>query len=132
MQTPVDLPAAPIDLVATPADLSSLTAAYAAGANVPLDEIEGTLPGSVYLAQLPSTGVSWAMATFSPTSTASLHTQVSMQDGRAIGIFTMQPGGAWSLVAFGSVPFCPSETVIPSAVQSLWALPDAGACSVQG
>jgi hypothetical protein len=115
--------------VVTPADKATLTAAYVAHMGFPPADIGGTRPGSVYAAYVPSTGVSWAFAELDPSAAPSYQTQVSMQDGGSMGIFTKPPGGSWTMVANGFVPFCPSKTVIPADVQSLWGLSDSAACA---
>lgn len=119
----------PVNVVATAADKAALTAAYAAYKQVDPSEIEGTSPGSVYLATDPSTGTYWALASFLPSATASQQTEVGMQDGGETGIFTRTAGGSWTMVSLGSEPFCPSKTPIPPAVAALWGLTDPPECS---
>ena len=125
-------PTGPQNLVATAADKSALTAAFVTYKKVPAQDIAGTAPGTVYYAYVPSTGTYWALASFLPTSTASQQTEVGLQDGGGMGIFTKHAGGTWTMVATGSFPFCPSQTVIPSAVRTVWGLSDSGSCSAQG
>ncbi len=119
----------PVNVVATSADKAALTTAYAAYKQVDLSEIEGTSPGSVYLASVPSTGTYWALASFLPSATASQQTEVGMQDGGETGIFTRTGNGSWTMVSLGSEPFCPSKTAIPPAVVALWGLTDPPECS---
>jgi hypothetical protein len=116
-------------VVATAADKAALTTAFAAYKQVPASEIAGTAPGSVYLATVPSTGTNWALASFLPSATASQQTEVGMQDGGGMGIFTQTAGGSWTMVSLGSEPFCPTKTAIPPAVVTLWGLTDPPACS---
>jgi hypothetical protein len=119
---------APKNLVASAADKAALIAAFVADKKIPASDIVGTTQGSVYLADIPSTGTSWALATFAPSATASQSTLVGLQDGGSMGIFTKPAGGSWTMVGLGSFPFCPSQTQIPVAVQQLWGLSDPQGC----
>jgi hypothetical protein len=114
--------------VATSADKAALTAAFVAGKQIPASDIAGTTQGSVYLAKIPATGTSWALATFEPSGTASQNTLVGLQDGGSTAIFTKSAGGTWTMVGLGSFPFCPSQTKIPTDVQQLWGLSDPQGC----
>ena len=88
------------NLVASPAIKSGLFVAYMAHSGLAADQVVGTAPGSVYYAYLPSTQTYWAMAGFVPSSTASMQTQVSMQDEGCCGIFTQSAGAAsWTYVS---------------------------------
>jgi hypothetical protein len=116
-------------LVITSSVREALVAAFVSFKNVPAQQIEGTQPGTAYYAFVPSTGTYWALVSFLPSSSASLQTDVSLQDGGAMGIFDEQPGEGWKMLAQGVVPFCPSRTTIPSAVLTLWGLSDSPACS---
>jgi len=117
------------NLVVTSADREALTAAFVYYKNVPAQQIAGTEPGTVYYAFVPSTGDYWALAQFLPSTTASLQTDVSLQDGGSMGIFTKPAGAGWEMVEAGVIPFCPTQTAIPPAVQALWGLRDVPACS---
>ena len=120
------------NLVATAADKTALTTAFVAYKQISSDEITGTDPGTVYYAFVPATHTYWALASFLPSSSASQQTLVGLQDGGRTGIFTRQPGGSWTVVATGSVPFCPSQTVIPATVRAVWGLTDPTACTMSG
>ena len=118
----------PRDLPATEADKAALVAAFVAFTHDPASDIEGTEPGSVYYAYLPSTRAYWALARFLPSATASQNSLVSLQDGGNIGIFSRQAGGGWTMLSIGGEPFCPTKSVIPSSVQGLWGLTEPGTC----
>jgi hypothetical protein len=105
---------------------SQITAAYVAHNHLPANEVAGTAPGSVYYALVPSTGISWAIASFVPTATSSQQTQVSMQDEGCCGVFTQANGGSWTMVAgFLGAP-CPGQ--IPAELETLWGLEYPGNC----
>jgi hypothetical protein len=116
-------------LVITNTVREALVAAFVSFKNVPAEQIAGTRPGTTYYAFVPSTGTYWALASFLPTSSASLQTDVSLQDGGSMGIFDEQSGEGWKMLAQGVEPFCPSRTAIPSVVLTLWGLSDVPACS---
>jgi hypothetical protein len=116
------------NLFATSAVKSALTAAYIAYTHFPASDIAGTEPGSVYYAYLPPTDTYWALAMFAPSATASGQTIFSLKDTGNVGIFSRQTGGNWSMISPGSLPFCPSQTTIPSSVQALWGLSDPQSC----
>jgi hypothetical protein len=110
-------------------DKGFLTAAFVDYTHLPAQDIAGTTPGTVYFAFDPTTGIYWALASFSPTPSASTQTQVALQDGGNIGIFTRKAGAAWKMLSTGSVPFCVSRTAIPAGVIAVWGLSDPSGCS---
>lgn len=124
--------AGPRNLAATLATKAALQSAFVAYKKVPASDIAGTQAGSVYYAYVPSTQTYWALASFTPSSTASQDTLVGMQDGGATGIFRRGTGGSWTMLTVGSFPFCPSQTPLPSDVRTLWGLSDPTGCSPQG
>ena len=117
------------NLVVTNTIRAALVAAFVSFKDVPAQQIAGTQPGTTYYAYVPSTGTYWALASFLPTSSASLQTDVSLQDGGSMGIFDEQSGKGWKMLAQGVEPFCPSRTAIPSSVLTVWGLSDVPACS---
>jgi hypothetical protein len=115
------------NLVASPAIKSGLLAAYLAHSGLAADQVVGTAPGSVYYAFLPSTQTYWAMAGFVPSSTASLQTQVSMQDQGCCGIFTQSAGAAsWTYVSSYLGAPCPGAA--PPEVLAVWNLQPGADC----
>jgi hypothetical protein len=115
------------NLVASPAIKSGLLAAYLAHSGLAADQVVGTAPGSVYYAYLPSTQTYWAMAGFVPSSTASMQTQVSMQDEGCCGIFTQSSGAAsWTYVSSYLGSPCPGA--VPPDVIAVWKLQPGADC----
>jgi hypothetical protein len=105
---------------------SQITATYVAARNLPPSQVAGTVPGSVYFAFLPSTDTYWAIANFEPNSTATMQTQVAMQDDGCCGIFTEPAGGSWTFKSgyLGS----PCTGQIPAELMTLWNLTSPGDC----
>jgi hypothetical protein len=104
-----------------------LLAAYLAHSGLAADQVVGTAPGSVYYAYLPSTQTYWAMAGFVPSSTASMQTQVSMQDEGCCGIFTQSAGAAsWTYVSSYLGAPCPGAA--PPEVLAVWNLQPGADC----
>ena len=116
------------NLVASPTIKSGLLAAYLAHSGLAADQVVGTAPGSVYYAYLPSTQTYWAMAGFVPSSTASMQTQVSMQDEGCCGVFT-QSSGAVSWTYVSSYLGAPCPGAVPPEVIAVWNLQPGTNCS---
>jgi len=112
------------NLVISSAGKSQLTAAYVALKGISLSDIAGGGPtaGSVYYAYDPATGTYWALATFAPSSTASLNVQVGFQDGGEIGMFRKAGGGAWQAQIGEFPPYCGEVKYFPAAVLTAWSI----------
>jgi hypothetical protein len=120
-------------LTVSATDKQFLTQAFVYYAHLPAQDIAGTSPGSVFFAFDPTTNTYWALASFSPTPSASLKTQVAMQDGGNIGVFSKKPDSAWRMLSTGGgVPFCVSRTAIPPAVVAVWGLTEPTGCAATG
>jgi len=105
---------------------SDLVAAYVAHSGLPASQVGGTAPGTVYYAYRPATQTYWAIASFVPSATADMNTQVAMQDDGCCGIFTQASGGVWTFVAgFLGAP-CTGQ--IPADLETLWNLTSPGDC----
>ncbi|HEX3796251.1 MAG TPA: hypothetical protein VHV57_17290 [Acidimicrobiales bacterium] len=107
---------------------SDLVAAYVAHSGLPASQIAGTAPGSVYYAFRPASNAYWALATFAPSPTADMNTQVAMQDDGCCGVFEQPVGGAWTYVrstGYTGVP-CPGQ--IPADLFTVWNLTVPGDC----
>jgi hypothetical protein len=124
--------AGPRNVAATVATKAALQSAFVAYTKVPAGDIAGTQAGTVYYAYDPTTRTYWALATFTPSATASQDTLVGMQDGGSTGVFRQPAGGGWTMLTTGSFPFCPSRTPLPAAVRTVWGLSDPAACTTQG
>jgi len=114
--------------VATSDVKAALLAAYAAQKRLPLAEVTGPLPGTLYYGLDAVTETYWAVATFGLTSSAPFEAQVSMQDGGNLGVFARKGGQAWT-VRLGGIPFpCPGE--LPADLMSVWGMTSPGGCVV--
>jgi hypothetical protein len=105
---------------------SDLVAAYVAHGGLPAAQVGGTAPGSVYYAFRPATQTYWAIASFVPSASADMNTQVAMQDDGCCGIFTQASGGVWTFVATFEGGPCPGQ--IPADLETLWNLTPPGRC----
>jgi hypothetical protein len=114
----------PQNLVATAAVKSALTTAFIAHNGLPVSEVSGTAPKSVFYGFVPSTNTYWAVAGFVPASNASYNTEVAMQDEGCCGIFTMTSGGSWRWAASYLGAPCPRQ--VPAALAQLWNLSSPG------
>jgi hypothetical protein len=110
--------AAPLNEMATAAVKAALTGVYVSHSGLPADQVQGTVPGSVYYSFYPPTNTYWAYAEFEPVPNADMNTQVAMQDDGCCGIFAMTPGSSWVFVKGGYGPLC--NTPVPQAVLELW------------
>lgn len=119
---------APQNITPTAATDAELEAAYAAYMHDPRQDIGGTEQGWAYEAYLPPSATYWALARFLPSDNASQQTIVSMQDGGNIGVFDKSSNGAWTMLAKGTTPFCPSRTPLPQEARALWGLVDPPQC----
>ena len=118
----------PRNLVATTQLKAQLLTAFAAAKGVPQSDFTGPDPGTTYYAVIPSTGAYWALAHFTPTSSAGYQVDVGMQDGGAEGVFTEVQGSTTWSVRFGTFPFpCPGGPV-PDALVRLWGLAYPSGC----
>ncbi len=90
-------------------------------------DIAGPRAGSVYYAYLPSTASYWAVATFDGTPSAPQQTQINLQDGGNIGVFTRPQNGDWKMTTTGGEPF-PCPGLVPSQVQAVWGLATPNGC----
>jgi hypothetical protein len=122
--TPSSIPTAAglQNLAVTPSVRDELQAAYVAYKHFPPSDIAGTAPNSVYYAYDPATGAYWAMATFEESPTASVNTQIGMQDGGNTGMFTKASDGEWQVRQASFPPGCDLLQFFPAAVVAMWAL----------
>jgi hypothetical protein len=107
---------------------AGLLAAYAAQKELPLAEVTGPLPGTLYYGIDNASGTYWAVAQFGLTPSAPFDAQVNMQDGGNIGVFSRQSGQTWT-VRLGGIAFpCPGE--LPADLMSVWGMTSPGGCVV--
>ncbi len=95
--------------------------------NLPASQVAGTAPNSVYYAYEPSTKTYWAIASFLPNASATMQTQVAMQDDGCCGIFSTQTLSSWNLVARFLGEPCAGQ--IPADLMTLWNLQSPGDCA---
>jgi hypothetical protein len=126
-------PPAIVDLPITDQLKATLAATFAAANHFAIDEVTyrttSQVPtgGPLLTAHVRSTGTSWAVAWFEPTSHAGQQTLVNLQDGGDIGVFRKYDGGTWTWYASGGLPF-PCAGVAPSAVLAYWHLALSSSC----
>jgi hypothetical protein len=104
--------------------LVAIIGAFAAYKHIPLSDIAGAEPGTIYYGYVPATSTYWARVSFVPASTAPLAVQVSFQDGGGDVIFSLRPGHAWTAVISVGVPFCSGllHAPVPSSILAVWQL----------
>ena len=79
-------------LTASPADRVALTETYASARHVPGSAVAGIRPGSLHLARVTATGVTWAVAGFTPSPAAGLKAQIGSRTARPAGCSAGRPG----------------------------------------
>lgn len=126
--TPTSGPARPggvRNLVISSAERRELTAAFVAYKGISPSDLFGVgpLPGSVYYAHDLVTDTYWALASFQPSSTASLNVKVNFQDGGNVGMFRKSGGGRWQAQTPGWPPICAEVQFFPPTVLMTWSLP---------
>jgi hypothetical protein len=111
------------NLAVSTAVRSELLAAFAAVKNIPVSDVAGSTPGSIYYGYVPSTQTYWAMGSYEPASTDSLTVKVSFQDGGETGLFKKVGSAPWQAGTGGVPPFCAEISFFPQAVLEAWSLP---------
>ena len=114
-------------LTASPADRVALTETYASARHVPGSAVAGIRPGSLHLARVTATGVTWAVAGFTPSPAAGLKAQIGFQDSAASGVFSRAAGQPWRLVQPAAAPGT-CDSALPSAVRAAWHLAEPAGC----
>lgn len=110
------------NLVVTAAVRSELVAAFAPAHHVPVAEVEGTYPGSVYYAYDSATSTYWAVASFVPAAADTPSVKNTFQDAGSNGIFSRSAGGAWRFRGSGAPILCVEERDVPAAVLDAWSV----------
>ena len=110
------------NLTVTPAVRAALTSTFVAYKDIPASYVSGTVPKSVYYAYDPTTGTSWALAQFTPSSTASQDALVGFQDGGSLGLYRMPSGGTWTVQTGGDPFACAEAKFFPATVMAAWHL----------
>jgi len=104
--------------------LAAITDVFAAYKHIPLADVAGPVPDTIYYGYVPATNTYWARVYFEPAPTAPLAVGVSFQDGGGDVIFVLRPGHAWSAVTTVGVPFCSSllHDPLPASILAVWQL----------
>ena len=103
--------------------LTELTVAFVNAKGIPLSDVAGTLPGSVYYAYDPATDTYWAEAGFLPSRTASQTVLTDFQDGASVGLFARAAGSGWQAEVGHAPIVCAEVPFFPPAVLMAWSLP---------
>jgi hypothetical protein len=110
---------------------AALMQAYASGRHLPPGAVADLRPGSLHLASVPATGISWAIAGFTPSLAASPAARAGFQDGASTGVFTQATGRPWRLVRVaGTQGGC--GPAVPAAIRKAWHLPAPAGCRTAG
>ncbi len=113
------------DLVAPASVRTALLTAYAAIKKLPVSDLAGSAPGSLYYGYVPSTRTYWAMASYDFVPGVPLAVVVSFQDGGETGLFKKTGTGPWQ-AELGSAPsYCNQLRFFPRPVLAAWSLPTA-------
>jgi hypothetical protein len=102
---------------------SELLTAFAAIKNIPVSDVAGSTPGSIYYAYDPSTQTYWAMGSYEPASTDPATVKNSFEDGGETGQFKKIGSGPWQAGTGGVPPYCAEISYFPRTVLEAWSLP---------
>jgi len=118
------VPAAAAQAASSPATSAGgeLTGAFEAARHIPAADVAGIRPGSLHVGTVA--GHQWAIASFSPSSSAAQKVPADFQDGAAAGVFT-RTHGTWHLVESGLYG-CANG--LPAGLKQAWHLGQAAAC----
>lgn len=99
------------------------------GAGITAQDVQSTLPGSVYYAEQPAIGNYWAISAFVPTAQAqalasSPAGEALLEKFRYVSVFNKAPGRGWAYL--GSFPPGSCPTVVPEPVYAAWGLCQVG------
>jgi hypothetical protein len=119
------LTAAPVAAAAStsPATAAALTQAFEAGRHIPASAVGGIRPGTLHAGT--AGGTEWAIASFTPSASASKPVAAGFQDGGGTGVFSIR-GGGWRLVNTGTYG-CGEG--LPATLKKAWGLADPAGCT---
>jgi PKD repeat protein len=107
----------------SPATAAALTQAFEAGRPIPGSAMGGIRPGTLHTGT--AGGTEWAIASFTPSASASKQAAAGFQDGGGTGVFSIQNGG-WRLVKTGTYG-CGEG--LPATLKKAWGLADPAGCT---
>ncbi len=102
---------------------AALTRAFEAARNLPSSAIGGIRAGTLHTGS--AGGTEWAIASFSPSASASKQVTAGFQDGGGTGVFRIQNGG-WRLS--GTTLYGCGEG-LPATLKQAWGLADPAGCT---
>jgi hypothetical protein len=115
------------NLAVTQAVRGQLLTAFAAYKKIPVSDINGSVPDSIYYGYDSSNGTYWAKGEYGPAAGVPLAVQVAFQDGGSIGMFKEKAaGGSWSVVNPGEPAYCGEALFFPAAALSAWSITSPG------
>lgn len=136
---------------ATATDVGSLNAAFSGWGSLPASCPVQPVPGSVHVATISATGVSWAIGKFGPIAACQLIANgqavnplravpfVYAADGHPEAVFEQQANGPWRMNAEGGTAFpCPpgpgvqasaGNGALPEDVVKAWGMTYAQGCA---
>ena len=113
---------------ATKAVRAAVTQAYVMARKLPRDAVAGVRKGSLRVATDQATGISYAIADFTPAARANAKIKDEFQDGASIAVFTRAARQSWRLTHVTGAPFTCSRA-IPAAVLKAWRLSRLASCT---
>lgn len=102
---------------------AALTQAFETARHIPDSAIGGIRAGTLHTGT--ADGIKWAIASFTPSASASKQLAAGFQDGAATGVFNNQ-NGRWQLVKTGLYG-CGEG--LPAALKKAWGLADLAGCT---
>ncbi|MGH3295493.1 MAG: PKD domain-containing protein [Trebonia sp.] len=105
------------------ATAAALTQAFEAGRPIPASALGGIRPGTLHTGT--ADGTEWAIASFTPSASASKQVTAGFQDGGGTGVFSVR-GGGWRLVETGTYG-CGDG--LPATLKKAWGLADPDGCT---
>jgi hypothetical protein len=117
------------NLTVTTAVRSELETAFAAAKGIPVSDIAGSTPGSVYYGYDAAGQTYWAQGDYRVAGRVPLSVQVGFQDGASTGFFKKDGTGAWQVTVAHEPVSCDELQFFPKAVLAAWSLPASPASS---
>jgi hypothetical protein len=107
--------------------VNSWLASNPGGADLGPRDVAGTVPGEVYYARQPFSGLYWAIAAFEPSATVVQEASTAAGEEK-LGqfqdrdyVFSWKAGPVWTLLGYTGAGSCPSA-LVPKPVLAAWGL----------